>query len=275
MKNIFTLLLLVCTVTFASAQKKEKIKGSRTVTIDQKEIKAFDNIEIGDNLEVFLVRGSTPALEIEADDNLHDAISYEVVAGNLILSSIKQVSSSKKFSVKVTYTSELTMITIKDDAIATSLEQMELDNLSIKMFDSAKFFGTLVCKNFTLMANDKSKTELNLNAEKTAIDLSKNANLKALISSSSMTFDMYQKSSAIVEGDILDLKLRLENNASFSGKKLTAINCALIAESYTTSTIIVDKNISIEASGKSEINLMGNPIIDLKKFTDNAILAKK
>lgn len=275
MKNFISLLLLVCIVPFSSAQKKEKIKGSRTVTIDQKEIKAFDNIEISDNLEVFLVRGASPALEIEADDNLHESISYEVVAGNLILSSTKQVSSSKKFSVKVTYTSDLTMITLKNDAITTSLNQMELENVSIKLFDAAKFYGTLVCKNFTLMANDKSKTELNLTAEKTAIDLSKNAYLKALISSSAMTFDMYQKSVAIIEGDVLDLKLRLENNAVFTGKKFTTVTCDLITDSYTTSTLTVEKNISIDASGKSETHLMGNPKIEIKNFADNAILAKK
>lgn len=275
MKNFISLLLLVCIVPFASAQKKEKIKGSRTVTIDQKEIKPFDNIEISDNLEVFLVRGASPALEIEADDNLHEIISYEVVAGNLILSSTKQVSSSKKFSVKVTYTSDLTMITLKNDAITTSLNQMELENVSIKLFDAAKFYGTLVCKNFTLMANDKSKTELNLTAEKTAIDLSKNAYLKALISSSAMTFDMYQKSVAIIEGDVLDLKLRLENNAVFTGKKFTTVTCDLITDSYTTSTLMVEKNISIDASGKSETHLMGNPKIEIKNFADNAILAKK
>ena len=196
------------------------------------------------------------------------------------------------------------MLTLKDNVLATALDKMELDNVSIKMFDSAKFFATIVCKNFTLMGNDKTKTELNLNAEiiesyssqgvkllklnpekklnsykkkaiKTAIDLSKNAYLKALISSSSMTFDMYQKSVAIIEGDVIDSKLRLENNAVFTGKKFTTYTCALVTESYTTSTIIVEKSISIDASGKSETHLMGNPKIEIKNFADNAILAKK
>jgi hypothetical protein len=275
MKTTFTLLFLVLIVPFALAQKKEKIKGSRTVTIEQKEIAPFENIQISDNLEVFLVRGSAVGLEIEADDNLHDAISFEVIAGHLILSSTKDVTSSKKFSVKITYTGNLDMLTLKDNVLATALDKMELDNVSIKMFDSAKFFATIVCKNFTLMGNDKTKTELNLNAEKTAIDLSKNAYLKALISSSSMTFDMYQKSVAIIEGDVIDSKLRLENNAVFTGKKFTTYTCALVTESYTTSTIIVEKSISIDASGKSETHLMGNPKIEIKNFADNAILAKK
>ena len=275
MKSIITLLFLVLIVPFSTAQKKEKIKGSRTVTIEQKDITSFQNIEISDNLEVFFVRGTTAALEIEADENLHESISFEVIAGNLLLSSTKDVTSSKKFSVKITYTGELDMLTLRNDVVATSLDLMELDNVSIKMFDSAKFYGTIVCKNFTLMGNDKTKTELNLNAEKTAIDLSKNAYLKALISSSTMTFDMYQKSVAIIEGDVIDTKLRLENNAVFNGKKFTTFTCVLVTESYTTSTLIVEKNISIDASGKSETNLMGSPKIEIKKFADNAILVKK
>src|SRR5690606_33977336 len=103
---------------------------------------------------------------------------------------------------------------------------------------------------FTLVANDKSKVELNANAEKTKIDLSKNANLKALISSIAMTFDMYQKSSAEIEGDVIDLTLRLENNANFVGKKLTAANCTLAIDSYAKCSIFADKTITIDASGK-------------------------
>jgi hypothetical protein len=125
------------------------------------------------------------------------------------------------------------------------------------------------------MANDKSRTELNLTSEKTAIDLSKSAQLKALISSTSMKFDQYQKSSATVEGDITDLDLRLDNNATFSGEKLTAKNAVIKAEGYSNTSIIVATKVIIDESGKSEIELYGEPKIELKRFTESAVLRKK
>ena len=167
------------------------------------------------------------------------------------------------------------MVIAKDETNITSLSDMTLDNITFKTFDYAKLFLNAKTKMFTLMANDKSRTELNLTSEKTAIDLSKSAQLKALISSASMKFDLYQKSSAIVEGDITELDLRLDNNATFSGEKLSAKNAEIKTEGYSNATLLVATKVIIDASGKSEIQLYGEPKIELKRFTESAVLSKK
>ena len=126
------------------------------------------------------------------------------------------------------------------------------------------------------MVNDKSKVELNLKSEKTAIDVSKSGYVKALISSGEMRFDMYQKSSAEIEGDILDLKLRLDNNTDFTGKKLTAKNALVETSSYAKTSINISNIATIDASGNSEIELYGEPLkIDMKHFTQSAAIRKK
>nr|MBP7470548.1 DUF2807 domain-containing protein [Flavobacterium sp.] len=78
MKNYATLLILVFVSNFALAQKSEKIKGSKTVTIEQKEIGSFNSLEVSDNIEVYLDRGEKCELKIEADDNLHDIIKIDL-----------------------------------------------------------------------------------------------------------------------------------------------------------------------------------------------------
>ena len=125
------------------------------------------------------------------------------------------------------------------------------------------------------MANDKSKVELNLKSEKTAIDASKSAYIKALISTTSMRFDMYQKASAEIEGDVNDLKLRLDNSSDFTGTKLTAKNGTLETLGNTKGIVYITNIASIDAGGNSEIQLYGEPKIDLKRFADSAILKKK
>ena len=57
MKKYSVLMLLLFTTLVAVAQKKEKIKGSKIVTIEQKEIGNFETIEISDNIEVYLEKG--------------------------------------------------------------------------------------------------------------------------------------------------------------------------------------------------------------------------
>lgn len=272
MTKLSSLLIVLLITVGTSAQK---LKGSRAVTIEQKEISAFESIEVADNLEVFLVKGDKCALEIEADDNLHEAIGIDVGAGTLRIGLAKEITGAKKFSVRITYTDNLTMIVAKGNTVVTALNDMNVPNLSIKTFDSAKFLASVKTDKFMLMSNDKSKTELNLTATAANVELSKNANLKALISAAKLTFDMYQKSTATIEGDVIDMKLRLDNNANFTGKNLTAKNVQLVTEDYSAGSIIASEKAVIAAGGKSEIQLYGDPKIEITKFADSALLQKK
>ena len=275
MKKIVLISCLLLTA-LSFAQKKEKIKGSKIVKSEQKQIESFESLEVEDNLEVFLVKGNECGLEIEADDNLIEFVDYKLAGNNLRISTSKDISSYKKLSVRVTYTDKFNMVIAKDETNVTALSDVVLDNVTFKTYDYSKLFLNANTKNFTLMANDKSKVELNLKSIKTGIDLSKSAYLKALISSSEMKFDLYQKSSAEVEGDVIELKLRLDNNTDFTGSKLTAKNAVLETGGYAKCSINISNIATIDASGNSEIELYGEPIkIDMKRFTDSAELIKK
>ncbi len=274
MKKIITLTFILCSF-LSFAQKKEKVKGSKIVKMEQKEVENFQNLEVEDNLEIFLVKGNECAIEIEADDNLIEYVEYKSAGNTLKLSTSRDITSSKKLSVRVTYTDDFKMLIAKNETNITALSDITLDNITFKTYDYAKLFLNAKTKMFTLMANDKSKVELNLKSEKTTIDLSKSAQLKALISSTSMKFDLYQKSKGDIEGDIIDLDLTLDNNASLDGEKLIAKNAEIKAEGYSTAKIMVATKVSIDASGKSEIQLYGEPKIELKRFTESAVLTKK
>ncbi|WP_284652485.1 GIN domain-containing protein [Flavobacterium terrisoli] len=275
MKKIILFSFLLLTA-LSFAQKKEKVKGSKIVKLEQKQVGDFVSLEVEDNLEVFLVKGNECALEVEADDNLIEFVEYKLAGSTLRISTTRDISSYKKLSVRVTYNDQFNMVIAKDETNVTALSDVVLDNVTFKSYDYAKLFLNANTKNFTLMANDKSKVELNLKSVKTAIDLSKSAYVKALISSSEMRFDMYQKSSAEIEGDILELKLRLDNNSDFIGKKLTAKNALLETGSYAKGSIGVSNVVTIDASGNSEIQLYGEPVkIDMKRFADSAELRKK
>lgn len=275
MKKIITLSFLFLTVlTFA--QKKEKVKGSKIVKLEQKQVNDFESLEVEDNLEIFLIKGNECAIEIEADDNLIEFVTYKLTGKNLRISTSRDISSYKKLSVRVTYTDKFNLVSAKDETNVTALSDVVLDNITFKSYDYAKLFLNAKTKSFTLMANDRSKIELNLKSEKTAIDLSKSAYVKALISSGEMKFDMYQKASAEVEGDVLDLKLRLDNNTDFIGKKLTAKNALVEVNGYANSSIGISNIATIDASGNSEIALYGEPVkIEIKHLIDSATLRKK
>ncbi len=277
MKKITFLLLLILTTLSAYSQGKEKIRGSKIVTITQQETKDFENLEVEDNLEIFLIKGDKSAIEIEADDNLHDLIKVDFSEKTLTLSTSKDISGAKKLSIRVTYTSDLKMVMAKDDSNVTALAAIKLNDFTFKSFGYAKIFAYVETQTFTLMSNDKSKLEINLKSTVAAtVEMSKNSSFKGLISTPKLTFDMYQKTSATVEGDTSDLKLRLDNDADFVGKNLITKNADLLVEGYADCSIQVSTKALINIAGNGELQLYGEPkTVELTRFADKSTIYKK
>lgn len=261
-------------LTLSFGQKKEKIKGSKIITVTVKEIDTFDSVDIADNLDVYLVKGEKNSVEIEADDNLHDTIIFEIIGSTLKLHSTKDVIRAKKFAVRINYTNELKLIVVKNEAKLNALADLTLDNVTIKNFDESKSFLNVKSTNFALMLNDKSEAELNIKTDKTTLELSTNSQLKALITSPELILDMYQKTKAAIEGEVKTANIRLDNNAKLEAKKLAVNDMTLKIEMYSYCEVNVKDQLSISATGKSEIEFLGDAQIEIPVFRNNAKLQK-
>lgn len=273
-QNISYLLVAFLIIHFTFAQKKEKIKGSKIVTVTVKEIEPFDAIDISDNLEVFLVKGEKNSVEIEADDNLHDAIVFEILGNTLKLYSNKNVISAKKFSVRINYTNELKMVEVKNESVLNALADLNLDKITIKNFNNSKSYLNVKSSAFNLILNDKAEAELNIKADSTSLELSGTSTIKALVNSTKFKLDMYQKAKVEIEGESTSAKIRLDNNSNLMAKNFAVSEMELVTEMYSNCTINVKDKISISAIGKSEIELLGEANIELPVFKDNALLQK-
>ena len=269
---LFTLFLFSYSVI---GQDKEKIKGSKIVTVEAVEIGDFDSIEVGDNIEVSLEKGEKTEIKIEADDNLHSIIAIDLSDKTLRLYTSKTVVKFKKLMLRVTYTQDLKLVISKNEALVNAVQEIQLEDITFKSFNNAKLNLNVNSKNFVLQSDDKSKTELNLKTESASIELSKTASLKALIASVDLKCDLYQKAKANLEGDVNNAIIRLDNNSDFIGSKLVLKNAELVAEGYSNCSINSNDAISIDASGNSEIQIYGVQKIEMKRFVDSAILVKK
>ena len=275
MKKHTVLLLLLLSTTFVLAQKKEKIKGSKTVTVERREIGTFESLEVEDNLEVYLERGDKPEIKIEADENLHNLIISDLKDKALLIYASKKPVSFKKLIVRITYTNDLSIVTSKNETTINAIQEIELENITFKSLDYSKLFLNVNAKNFILQSDDKSKTELNLKSGKASIELNKNAMLKALISTIDLKVDLYQKAKATIEGDATTAKIRLDDNSSLTGNKLTVKNIDVTTEGDSSCSVNAVTTAVIDAAKKSEIQLIGSPKIEIRKFADEAKLLKK
>ncbi|HEY6142230.1 MAG TPA: DUF2807 domain-containing protein [Flavobacterium sp.] len=276
MKKITVIFLLFLVSNFALAQKSEKIKGSKIILIEQKEIGSFNSLEVGDNFEVHFEKGEKSGVKVEADENLHPVITLELNNNHLRIFTSKTITSYKKLILRITYTDDFKLITIKDEVNFNAIKEIELDDITLKSFDNSKLYLNANSKKFTLLADNNSKIELNLKSENTTIQLSKNAALKALVTSTDFKCDLYQKSKATLEGDITNNGIiRLDNNTILTANNLAIKNAQLIAESYSDCSVNVSTNLILDASGNSKIRLYGDQKIEMKRFLDNATLNKK
>lgn len=275
MKKNTALLLLLLITTFTYAQRREKIKGSKIVTTSVKEVGEFDGIEADDNLEVYLERGEKNEIKIEADDNLHDIIGMDLRERTLRLYTSKESTIFKKLIVRVTYTKSLKSVIAKNEAAIYAIQEIQLDDITFNSFDYSKLFLNVNSKKFSLIADDKSKTELNVKAEDANLQLSKNASVKTLVSAIKFKCDLYQKAAATIEGIAEKATIRLDNNSVFTGTKFTLKDSNVTVENYATASILAETTISIAVSDKAEVSLFGNPAIQLTRFSEEAKLIKK
>lgn len=271
--HFITFFLLV--TTLAIGQNKERIKGSKNVIEKIIVTGEFNALEIEDNLPVFLEKGANNEIKIEADDNLPDNISFDIKEKTLRIYTSKEFISYKKLVLKIKYTNDLKSVIAKNASVINALEAVQLDSISFSAKDFAKLYLNVNSKNFKLACDDKSKVELNLKSEKAKIQLSKNSQIKALIATTDLGFDLYQKATAIIEGDATNAIIRQDNNTVFTGFNLTLKNADVTTEGAAICNIMADTSLVIDANKTSKIYLLGTPKIEVRKFLGEAQLIKK
>ncbi|WP_264553566.1 DUF2807 domain-containing protein [Flavobacterium sp. N2038] len=275
MKKSTALLLLLCITTLTFAQKREKVKGTKIVTTSIKEVESFDGLEVDDNLEVYLERGEKNEIKIEADDNLHDIVGMDLRDKTLRLYTSKESTIFKKLTVHVIYTGTLNKVIAKNEAVIYAIQELKLDDITFNSVDYSKLYLNVNAKKFGLIADDKSRSEINLKAEDASIQLSKNAAIKSLVSAIKFKCDLYQKTTATIEGIAEKATIRLDNNSIFTGTKFTLKDANVTAENYAVGTILAETTLSLAVGDKAELSLFGNPAIQLTRFSEEAKLMKK
>ncbi|WP_256259811.1 GIN domain-containing protein [Winogradskyella luteola] len=269
------LILVAIMVAAPTIIAQEKIKGDRNVTMKQTYIDDFETIVVDGSFSIEVVYNSKPSVSVEADDNLHEVIQFDVVDGVLMFVETMRITSKKKLNITVNYGDALKHIETKGDGEIRSLTSMELGDATLTTSDNSRAYLNIRAKNFVYKSSGKSKTRLNLTADSTKVELSDNSKLDALVNSKVADFDLYLRSDAVIEGKANNSVIRLDSSTNFNSPKFDVNTVDAILEDNSDLTIASTESITIAASGDSEIYLYGSPAITITKFEDTAKLQKK
>lgn len=274
-KSLAILFFSLLSFMLSTAQSSEKVKGNRTVTIQQTNIESFHTIALDEDFEIEVIYDQNPYVQVETDENLHEFIEFQVIDSVLTFNKTIRITSKKKLNIKVTYNDALKHIETSDNAEILSLSTMDLENGSLKTRGASKVGLTVKSDNFDFNSDDKSKVKLNLTGENCSITMSGNSKLDALINSSQISATLYQRADANIEGSSKIAKIELDNNTDFNGKNFTINTCDVICNISSDAYLEVLENITIDASGASSIYLYQNPKIIINKLNDTSKLQKK
>ncbi len=266
---------LVILIIFCSCKAQDKIKGSRNVKTEQYDLTSFHSIQAQGEFKIGVLKGSRPMVEIKADDNLHDYILTEVKDGVLYIKPLKEFGRTKKQELTVSFSDTLQNILIAEDVEMESLQDLYTGDFKLETKEGSKAFMTIKSNAFRLIQSDNSRTELNITAQATEFQLNQSANVKALVNSPVYNVDIYEKASARIEGDIMELNLRADQSSKFDGENLSCLTAEVLAQGSSDLKVNVKDTLNIRANGRSEIEIYNEPQINLIEFTNEAKIEKK
>jgi hypothetical protein len=274
-KKILLSALITLFVSMSYAQKTERIKGDRNVTIQETSINSFNRIVVGEDFKVDLIEGSEASVFIEADWNLHDIIEFTVADSTLSFRTNKRITSKKKIDIKVTYTNSLRQLETLDNGEISTLTSLDNDDIVLLNSGTSRAYLNIRTNNFKHINSERARVKLNLKSNITTLELAENSKLEALIESDTIKVDMYQRSDAKIEGETHLLEVTADNSSNFVGRALTSVDCVVIAGLNSDVYVQATENLILDASGSGEVYIYAEPKMVIKRFTGTSKLHKK
>ncbi|WP_010182184.1 GIN domain-containing protein [Aquimarina agarilytica] len=269
---LFTFLILISNLS--NAQSVTKIKGNKIPDTKSLDISDFRILEIGEKFEVILVPKSNPSVYIEADSNLLEFIDVKVDAEKLTVKSTRTITRFKKLSIEIGYTPSLSKIITTGRTTIASEGTIEVERLAIEAYESSNLTISTKADRVDILGKNNARIVCEISASSIGIHNNDSSKISANIVSENLNIAQNQQSKIEIQGTSTKNTLFLLDSCNFYGSDLITTNTSLSIEGASYAYLNVTDKLELKVSGKSEVSLLSNPIIDLLKFQDEAVLKK-
>jgi len=273
MRTKLLLIVLLFSIS-AIAQKKDKVKGDKNVTSEERTFDYFSKIEVNDKIKLSLKQDNSVRLAIEADENLHDVIESEIEDGTLVLSLNRRVTSSKRFNLTI-YIDDLEALELNDDSEIKGIDTFNFFDLHVTLNDKSDVKIDIESQTFSLVSNEKSKGDFTIKADSISLNMKESSKIKYVINTEKLDVDYDGSSTGEFVGKVTNLVLNANDNATFRGAELIAQESSINASNNSSSYINSKNNLIITAKDKSKIYIFNSPAIELKSFEDTSSIFKR
>ena len=223
MKNIliFSVLVSFCFTGCLPVFDKTKVKGSGTVTTEQRAVLPFDKIVVGGAFSVYLLQGDTESVEVEIDDNLQQYVEVRNEGSKLVLDIRDHVNFVKTTGNNV-------YITLKD-----------IDLFDVSGVCKVKTSGSLNCDHLTFKVSGVANGELEVYCNKLVVRLSGVANIE-------------------LRGETTELDVNQSGVGKFNAMNLIAAKVAVVNSGVGSVSVYATQELSMNNSGVGSITYSGD-----------------
>jgi len=219
MKKIFLPILGIIAFTF-SAFAQKTISDANA---QERTVKEFSGISVSNAFDVYLTQGNEEKVVVSANDEKYlQYITVEVRNGVLHIGwddKKKNIRSNKKLKAYISF--------------------KKINRLDASGACDVNIVGSL-------------------NADELSIDLSGASDLEGKITAKNLKVEMSGSSDMKLTGDAGDLKMKLSGACSFKGFDFAVNNCDVRASGASDVKITVNKELSADISGASDVSYKGS-----------------
>ncbi|ASV32549.1 GIN domain-containing protein [Maribacter cobaltidurans] len=273
MKNVlfFSLVLLFGFQTFA--QRKPKIKGNKNVVEVRESLPVFNGIQLDDDLEVVLKKGTSEAYTLKIDDNLIDVLKFKVEGNTLFISSFYNITSKRKLEITVYY-NELNQITMNNGEISMS-DVISGERLDVLTKETSRLELNATADVININMEGISSGDFNVASDSLVMTLKDRIDVKVYSTGDTNNLFMYENASAKLEGATDNFMAKLYGKSTLKAEALEAKNTMLILEDSPEAHVNVLEELQLSSRGSSRTSLYGNPKITILDFLDTSRLDKE
>jgi len=207
---------------------KTKVRGSGTLTKEERAVSPFDKIVVNGAFTVYLTQGDTESVEVEIDDNLQQYVEVRNEGSKLVLDIQDHVNFSKTAGNNV-------YITLRN----------------IELFDVSgvcklKTTGSLNCDQLTFKVSGVANGELELYCNKLNVNISGVANLD-------------------LHGETTELDIKQSGVGKFNAMNMIAAIVTVVNSGVGSVSVYATQELSMTNSGVGSITYSGDAVVKTMK----------
>ena len=273
MKKVVVLVVVFCLGFQAFSQRKPKIKGNRNVVEVTQELSPFRAIELSDDLDIMIEKGTGERVTIEADDNLVDVLKFNVENNTLYISSFYNITSSKTLNITIFY-SELDALTISNGLI-TMTDVITSDVLAVQASGTARLVLNASADAITIHMEGNSSGDFNVASDALNCTFKDRIDAKVYATGQNHKLFMYENASVKIEGNTASFTAKVYGSSALNAEEFEAKKVVLSSEDSPDVHIFAVEEFILSAKGSSKTSLYGNPKISITEFLDTSQLHKE